>query len=138
MNRCASSSHRRRAAFAIAWALAGSVAALAPLAAAARNFPATALRGKLALTNPPDVVLNGRPARLSAAMRIHGVDNMLVMTGGLPPGTYLVDYTLDSTGLIYEIWILTAQEAAVGPWPRSAEEAAAWRFDPIGQAWTKP
>ena len=30
------------------------------------------------------------------------------------------------------------EEAAVQPWPRTREEAAKWRFDPVGQVWSKP
>ena len=30
------------------------------------------------------------------------------------------------------------EEAAVQPWPKTRAEAAAWRFDPVGQVWTRP
>jgi len=101
-----------------------------------RNFPANALRGEVAFGQPPDVVLNGHPARLSPGARIRGSNNMLVMSGALAGGSAVVNYVLDSLGLVHEIWILTDAERARQPWPTTAQEAKTWAFDPIAQVWT--
>jgi hypothetical protein len=143
MNRCvpiSSPSARRR--LAVAALAAGALAALASPADAQvqRRFPATALRGRIVFTSPPDIALNGDPARLAPGVRIHGPDNMMVVTGavGGDGKRYDVDYRVESTGLVSEVWLLTPEEAAVKPWPRTPAEAAAWTFDYMGQAWTKP
>jgi hypothetical protein len=145
MNRCVtplSSSTRRRVA--LAALLAGACAAQLPLPASAqqvqRRFPQAALRGKIVFTNPPDIELNGDPARLSPGVRIHGFDNMMVVTGavGGDGNKYVVDYRLEGTGLVSEVWLLTKTEAAVGPWPSTPAQAAAWTFDFMAQTWTKP
>ena len=82
MNRCRS--------FLLTWALALSGAGLPLLLPAAaqaqgtpRNFPESALRGKLVVTLPPHVTLNGKPDRLSPGARIHDTANLLVLSGGL-------------------------------------------------------
>ena len=65
-------------------------------------------------------------------------NNMVVVPSALTGGPYLVHYTLDSSGLVKDVWILRPEEAAVQPWPKTRAEAAAWRFDPVGQVWTRP
>ena len=141
MNRCATSSKSSRQRWiALAIASAAAVAALVPLSAEARRFPINALRGRIVFTSPPDIELNGDPARLSPGVRIHGFDNMMVVTGAVA-GTgrkYVVDYTVESLGLVSEIWLLTADEADVSPWPRDKAEAGKWTFDYMAQTWTKP
>ncbi len=122
-------------------AIAGMLAALAPLPGAAqvhRNFPQKALRGSIEFGPPPDMHLNGQAAQLAPGGRIHGLDNMLKMSGALVGYKFDVDYTIESTGLIYEIWLLTPDEVAVSPWPRNPTQQATWVFDPIAQGWTIP
>ena len=136
MNRCASS------ALACALACTGALVTLAPAPAGAqtvqRNFPKTALRGKIEFGVPPVIALNGKAAPLASGYRIHGLDNLLVMSAQLISKTFVVDYTVDMNGQVYEIWLLSTAEAAKKPWPASTEQAAAWTFDPIAQTWTKP
>ena len=145
MNRCApsfSSPTIRRTA--LAALLAGACAALLPPPAAAqqvqRRFPPTALRGKIVFANPPDIELNGDAARMSPGVRIHGFDNMMVVTSAVAGdgNKYVVDYRVEGTGLVSEVWLLTKVEAEVRPWPRTPAEAAAWTFDYMAQTWTKP
>jgi hypothetical protein len=76
-----------------------------------REFPAKALRGSLQVIAPPNVLLNGQPARLSPGARIKGPTNTLVMSGSLVGSNVLVNYVRDMQGLVHEVWILTAQEA---------------------------
>ncbi len=122
-------------------ALAGLLAATLATSAAAqvqRNFPATALRGNLLIGEPPEVTLNGKPARLAPGARIRGQDNMVQMSGTLSGAKLLVHYTVDTYGLVKDVWILRPEEAAVRPWPATPEQAQAWTFDPTAQTWTKP
>jgi hypothetical protein len=121
-------------------AAAFSVFALALPASAQmpRNFPATALRGELQFLQPPEVLLNGQPARLAPGARIRGQNNMLQMSAGLFELRATVHYTVEPSGLLLDVWILTPTESAVRPWPTSAEQAKAWLFDPAGQTWSKP
>ena len=103
-----------------------------------RNFPATALRGEISFGQPPEVLVNGKPARLAPAARIRGLNNLLVMSGALMGQRVVVNYSLDPLGLVQDVWILTDAERAKQPWPTTAKDAQTWSFDPIAQVWTKP
>ncbi len=88
---------------------------VAPHAAAQtlqRTFPAKALRGTLVVQAPPVVLLDGNADRLSPGARIHDARDMLAMSGALAGQTLLVNYLRDGAGLIHEVWVLTADEAA--------------------------
>ena len=136
MNRCAKLS--------LALALAGTLATTAFAQDAPdgqslqRNFPQKALRGKMVFGTPPAIQLNGNVMQLAAAYRVHGFNNMLLMSGQLVGMEAVVDYTTDLNGQVYEVWLLTPTEVAKKPWPWTPAEAAAWTFDPIAQTWTKP
>ena len=134
MNRCAQLS--------LALAFVGTLAALAPAPAAAqtvqRNFPKTALRGTIAFNTPPVIALNGVVAHMATGYRIHGMNNMIVMSAQLVGLNAIVDYTIDVQGQVYEVWILTPTEIAKQPWPANPTQAATWTFDPIAQTWTTP
>lgn len=95
-----------------------ALGALAPLSAQAqtnnsglREFPKAALRGKLMVTAPPEVMLNGKPDRLSPGSRIRNVQSLLVMSGSIVGLEVNVNYLRDSAGLIHEVWILSDAEA---------------------------
>ena len=104
-----------------------------------RLFPAHALRGELVWGAPPLVLLNGQPERLAPGARIRAEDNLMRLPTELTGRTWLVHYTREATsGLMMEVWILNRVESANQPWPSSAAEAAAWRFDPASQRWTRP
>ncbi|WP_137733721.1 hypothetical protein [Pseudaquabacterium pictum] len=102
-----------------------------------RPFPATALRGALVVTQPPEVLLNGKADRLSPGARIRGANNMLQMSGALVGEKLLVHYTREPSGLVHDVWILTPEEAARKPWPTTPEEAQRWEFSPAAQTWTR-
>ena len=76
-----------------------------------RPFPPSAMRGILTVTQPPEVLMNGKPDRLSPGARIRGANNMLVMSGALSGQAMLVNYTREPNGSIHEVWILTDAEA---------------------------
>jgi hypothetical protein len=119
--------------------LAAAICIAAPaVAQVQRAFPQNALRGALVIGVAPDIQLNGDPARLAPGARIRDGNNMLVVPSALTGGRYLVHYTVDTSGLVKDVWILRPEEAAVNPWPRSRAEAERWQFDPIRQVWSKP
>src|SRR5262245_32227588 len=104
-----------------------------------RNFPATALRGEISFGQPPEVLVNGQPARLAPAARIRGLNNLIVMSGALMGQQRVaVNYVLDPLGLVQDVWILTDTERKMQPWPTNAKDAQSWAFDPIAQVWKKP
>ena len=103
-----------------------------------RNFPQNALRGAIVIGEAPEIALNGRPGRLSPGARIRDMNNMTVVPSAVIGGRYLVNYTIDLSGLVKDVWILRPEEAAVRPWPTTPEQAAAWSFDPAAQVWSKP
>ncbi len=103
-----------------------------------RSFPADALRGEIVIAQPPELSLNGNAARLSPGSRIRGQDNMMQMSGALIGQSLPVNYTLDTYGLVRDVWILRPEEIRKRPWPRTPAEAKSWRFDPTAQTWSKP
>lgn len=116
-----------------AWLAAAPAAAQVP-----RLFPPTALRGELAGTAPPDVLLNGRAARLAPGARIRNVENRLEVIGALAGRKLVVHYTTDAGGQLLDIWVLTDSELANTPWPATPAQATSWTFDPVAQKWSRP
>ena len=108
------------------------------LAQVQRAFPQNALRGAIVFGTAPEISVNGQLARLAPAARIRDGNNMAVMPSALYGGKFLVHYTVDTSGLVKDVWILTPEGAARKPWPTRPEEAEAWGFDPIAQVWVKP
>ncbi len=121
-------------------ALAAAFALALPVAAQAqqRPFPKTALRGEMQFGQPPEVLVNGQPARLAPGARIRGENNLVMMSGSIIGAKAIVNYTVDTLGTVMDVWVLTADERAKKPWPTKPEEAAAWSFDPSTQTWSKP
>jgi len=78
---------------------------------AVRNFPKAAVRGVMVVRAPPDISLNGKADRLSPGARIRNINNNYVLSGALLGQELLVNYTRDSAGLVYEVWILNPEEA---------------------------
>ncbi len=90
-----------------------------------RNFPATALRGTLEVTVPPQVLLDGKTDQLSPGARIYNSNNMLVLSGSLVGQPALVvNYTREIGGAVHQVWLLTEAEAAV----KRPSAAKPWRF----------
>ena len=105
---------------------------------AQRSFPQNALRGAIVFGEAPEIALNGRPARLAPGTRIRDTGNMTMVPSAVYGGRFLVHYTVDTYGLVKDVWILTVEEAARKPWPTTPDEAAAWTFDPAAQIWIRP
>ena len=118
--------------------LASLLLASGALAQSLRAFTPNALRGTIEVLQAPEVALNGKPARLSASARIFGPDNLIKVPASIARQKLVVNYTLDGQGFVRDVWILTENEAAKKPWPATAAEAQAWRFDAVSQVWVKP
>ena len=75
-----------------------------------RDLPKAALLGRLLVQQPPEVMLNGQPTRLAPGVRIRDENNQIAMSGALMGQAFPVKYLLDSSGLVSQAWILTADE----------------------------
>ena len=75
-------------------------------------IPAAAKRSTFTFSGGPDVLVDGRAARLSPGARIFDRNNYLQMHGAIS-GTFRVKYLLEATtGLVQSVWILTDEEIA--------------------------
>ena len=79
---------------------------------AIRSFPPKTQRGAMVVTQPPELLINGTPERLSPGARIRGANNLLILSATLVGQNLLVNYLREPQGLIHEVWILTEAEAA--------------------------
>lgn len=102
-----------------------------------RFFPAHALRGELVVTQHPDALINGKPARLAPGSRIKGDNNLLLQPGAITGQKLIVHYTVESSGLVMDVWVLNPVELANKPWPTTPAESATWAFNPGNQTWVK-
>ena len=103
-----------------------------------RTFPANALRGELVITQFPDALLNGKPARLAPGARVKGDTNLWIAPAGLAGQKLVVHYTVETSGLLQDVWVLNPVELANKPWPTTPAESASWTFIPGSQTWVKP
>ena len=79
-----------------------------------RSFPDTAPRGKIAFKSPPQIEVDGKADRLSPGARIRDERGMLAMSGALQGKEFVVNFRREaSTGMVHEVWILTAEEQKV-------------------------
>ena len=76
-----------------------------------RQIPDSARRGHIVHVQGTVIEMDGERMQLSAGAQIRSNDNLIVLPMSLPAGA-LVKYTLDGTGQIHRVWILTPQEAA--------------------------
>jgi hypothetical protein len=80
-------------------------------AEAGRQFPPNAQRGRLRVVQGADVLIDGKPERLSPGARIRGPQNTLVMTGAITGQELVVNFVRDAYGNLHQVWLLTALEA---------------------------
>lgn len=76
-----------------------------------RNFPVGTLRGRLLVVEAPEIELDGRPDRMSPGARIRNAQNMLVTPASVIGTPLAVNYTRDVSGLVSQVWILSAAES---------------------------
>jgi hypothetical protein len=118
--------------------MAAALAATPVLAQTTRTFPADALRGEITVALPPEILLNGRPARLAPGSRIFDAHGLVQLSGSLVGQRFVVHYTRDNAGQPLTVWILTPAERAKQPWPATEAQARSWHFDAASQTWTPP
>jgi hypothetical protein len=82
----------------------------ASAAAQVRTIPDEAKRGSIVQIQDSVIEIDGQQLRLSPGARVLGQNNLVIMPMSLPPGA-LVKYTLDGSGQIFRVWVLTAEEA---------------------------
>ncbi len=126
MLRCAST-------FVLACAL-----ALPAAAQMQRNFMSKTLRGSVVFGAPPQITLNGKPARLAPGARIRDENNLLQLPAALVGRKAEVNYTTELEGMLLDVWLLTPAEAARKPWPATDKELQTWQFNVDTQSWKKP
>jgi len=117
--------------------LAGALA-LPAAAQAPRNFIVKTLRGTVVFGTPPEITLNGQPARLAPGARIRDENNLLQLPSTLIGRKAVVNYTTELEGMLLDVWLLTPAEAARKPWPVTAAQAQTWLFNVDAQTWTQP
>ena len=76
----------------------------------ARTFPANAVRGEMQVLAAPDVRIDGKPDRLSPAIRIRDINNNLVLSSTVSGQKLVVNYVRDNTGLVQLVWVLNTEE----------------------------
>lgn len=76
-----------------------------------RQIPDHARRGTIVHVQDAIVEIDGQRMRMSAGAQARGPNNLIIVPMSLPPGA-LVKYTLDGTGQIHRVWVLTPEEAA--------------------------
>jgi hypothetical protein len=76
-----------------------------------RKFPASALRGRLKVLQAPDILIDGKPARLSPGSRIRDAQQRLVMSASITNLEFVVNFTRNPLGEVQEVWILNELEA---------------------------
>lgn len=104
-----------------------------------RRFPHDALRGAIVFGDGRQITLNGNATSLTPGSRVRDQNNRIVFPAALTGGRFRVNYLLGlGEAQVGDVWILTADEAAVSPWPRTLEEAQTWRYDAGSMTWTKP
>ncbi len=123
MNRCPTSRRFRAICLALAFGSALVTQGASAQVTEPQRIPpisTKAQRGVLRVLAPPDVLMDGQPARLAPGARIRDRNNLMVVSGALLGQELVVRYTRDPLGLVHEVWVLTASEAAAGAPPQPA------------------
>jgi hypothetical protein len=76
-----------------------------------RKFPEKALRGKMKVVQAPEILIDGKPERLSPGSRIRDTQQRLVMSGSITNQELIVNFVRNPLGEVHEVWILTELEA---------------------------
>ncbi|MES2784204.1 MAG: hypothetical protein V4684_01980 [Pseudomonadota bacterium] len=77
-----------------------------------RSVPRDVVLGRMVITAPPEIMMNGKPDRLSPGSRIRNLQNMMVLSGSIVNQDLPVVYKRDAAGLVHEVWMLTPEEYA--------------------------
>jgi hypothetical protein len=74
-----------------------------------RTIPAEAQLAAIKHVEGMNITLDGEARRLSPGAQVRDDANRIIVPVQIPPGAK-VKYTLDSEGLVRQVWILTAAE----------------------------
>jgi hypothetical protein len=77
-----------------------------------RKFPEKALRGKMRVVQTPEILIDGKPERLSPGSRIRDTQQRLVMSASITNVDVIVNFVRNPLGEVHEVWILTPAEIA--------------------------
>lgn len=77
-----------------------------------REAPKDVKPGRMVVTAPPEISMDGKPDRLSPGARIRDTNNMLVLSGSVVGQSLPVVYRREPGGAVHEVWLLTADEYA--------------------------
>jgi hypothetical protein len=109
MNRCV---HAALIGLLLALSLLQPSPALAQADLLSRTLPTDVQRGRLVITQAPEVRIDGREDRLSPGARIRNTSNLLLLSGEVADRPLPVLYRRDTHGLIHEVWVLSPEEVA--------------------------
>lgn len=76
-----------------------------------RKFPANALRGKIRVVQAPEILMDGKPERLSPGSRIRDTQQRMVMSASITNMEFIVNFVRNPLGEVHEVWILNELEA---------------------------
>jgi hypothetical protein len=76
-----------------------------------RKFPDKALRGRMKVVQAPEILIDGKPERLSPGSRIRDPQQRLVMSASITNQELTVNFVRNPLGEVHEVWILTELEA---------------------------
>jgi hypothetical protein len=111
-------------------AFAALVTGLAYAQGIRREAPKDVVAGRMVVTTPPQITMDGKPDRLSPGSRIRDLNNLLVLSGSIAGKQLPVVYRRDAAGLVHEVWILTEAEYSKLPGASNSLEGHK-RFDEL-------
>ena len=76
-----------------------------------RSLPADAERGEIRHVQGMTITIDGTERQLAPGAQIRSASNLIIVPSAIPPDS-LAKYTVDASGMVRRIWILTPQEAA--------------------------
>ncbi len=76
-----------------------------------RKFPANALRGRMRVVQAPEILIDGKPERLSPGSRIRDTQQRMVMSASVTNIEFIVNFVRNPRGEVHEVWILNELEA---------------------------
>ena len=77
-----------------------------------RPIPEDSLRGSIRYAQDMVVAIDGKLLRLAPGATIRDRNNFIIVPSALPASGALADYTVDASGQVFRVWLLTAEEVA--------------------------
>lgn len=78
--------------------------------AMARLFPSNARFGEVSSVTSTQIVIDSKTFSPAPGLKVHSKNNTLIFLRQLPVGT-LVGYQIDARSQLFQVWVLTADEA---------------------------